>query len=151
MNSFFSLIFEPVYPAYNPSFQFVFSAGTIFFSHNKSTNSVFQPAYQHSRTGPFSPADTTTAPEAKKISSCYSERGEVEREKNRFINSTVTRYNILAVESEHPELYQGTLDISGQLRSLWTHAACVLEPNVLCYLLMVIVAEIGGRRPLKSV
>jgi hypothetical protein len=33
-------------------FQFVFLAGTIFFSHIKSTNSVFQPAYQHSRTGP---------------------------------------------------------------------------------------------------
>jgi hypothetical protein len=33
-------------------FQLVFSAGTIFFFHNKSANSVFQPAYQHSRTGP---------------------------------------------------------------------------------------------------
>jgi hypothetical protein len=29
-------------------FQLVFSIGTIFFSHNKSANSVFQPAYQHS-------------------------------------------------------------------------------------------------------
>jgi hypothetical protein len=38
----------PVYPAYNPSF----SAGTIFFSHNKSANNVFQSAYQYSRTGP---------------------------------------------------------------------------------------------------
>jgi hypothetical protein len=28
--------------------QLVFSAGTVFFSHNKSVNSVFQPAYQHS-------------------------------------------------------------------------------------------------------
>jgi hypothetical protein len=28
-----------------------FSTGTIFFSHNKSANSIFQPAYQHSRTG----------------------------------------------------------------------------------------------------
>jgi hypothetical protein len=26
----------------------------VFFSHNKSVNSVFQPAYQHSRTGPYS-------------------------------------------------------------------------------------------------
>jgi hypothetical protein len=34
-------------------FQLVFSAGTIFFSHNKSTNSVFQPAYQPRRTGPM--------------------------------------------------------------------------------------------------
>jgi hypothetical protein len=25
-----------------------------YFSHNKSTNSVFQPTYQHSRTGPIS-------------------------------------------------------------------------------------------------
>jgi hypothetical protein len=33
-------------------FQLVFSAGTVFFSHNKSANSVFQPAYQHSRTAP---------------------------------------------------------------------------------------------------
>jgi hypothetical protein len=32
-------------------FQFVFLAGTVFFSHNKSANSVFQPVYQHSRTG----------------------------------------------------------------------------------------------------
>jgi hypothetical protein len=39
----------PVHPAYNPSF----SAGTVFFSYNKSANSVFQPAYQHSRTGPM--------------------------------------------------------------------------------------------------
>jgi hypothetical protein len=31
-------------------FQLVFSAKTVFFSHNKSANSVFQPAYQHSRT-----------------------------------------------------------------------------------------------------
>jgi hypothetical protein len=35
-------------------FQFVFSAGTVFFYHNKSVNSVFQPAYQHSRTAPIS-------------------------------------------------------------------------------------------------
>jgi hypothetical protein len=33
-------------------FQLIFSAATIFFSHNKSANSVFQPAYQHSRTAP---------------------------------------------------------------------------------------------------
>jgi hypothetical protein len=33
-------------------FQLVFSAGTVFFSHNKSANSVFQLAYQHSRTAP---------------------------------------------------------------------------------------------------
>jgi hypothetical protein len=33
-------------------FQLVFSAGTVFFSHNKSVNSVFQPTYQYSRTGP---------------------------------------------------------------------------------------------------
>jgi hypothetical protein len=35
-------------------FQLVFSAGTVFFSHNQSANGVFQPAYQHSRTGPIS-------------------------------------------------------------------------------------------------
>jgi hypothetical protein len=34
------------------TFQFVFSAEIVFFSHNKSANSVFQSAYQHSRTGP---------------------------------------------------------------------------------------------------
>jgi hypothetical protein len=34
-------------------FQLVFSAGIVFFSHNKSANNVFQPAYQHSRTGPL--------------------------------------------------------------------------------------------------
>jgi hypothetical protein len=33
------------------TFQLVFSAGTVFFSRNKPTNNVFQPAYQHSRTG----------------------------------------------------------------------------------------------------
>jgi hypothetical protein len=37
-----------VHLIYNPSF----SAETIFFSHNKSANSVFQPAYQHSQTEP---------------------------------------------------------------------------------------------------
>jgi hypothetical protein len=42
-------------------FQLVFSAGTVFFSHNKSANSVFQPAYQHSRTGPISPTNSSTA------------------------------------------------------------------------------------------
>jgi hypothetical protein len=31
---------------------FFFPVGTIFLSHNKSANSVFQPAYQHSRTAP---------------------------------------------------------------------------------------------------
>jgi hypothetical protein len=36
-------------------FQLVFLAGTVFFSHNKSANSVFQPAYQHSRTAPSLP------------------------------------------------------------------------------------------------
>jgi hypothetical protein len=30
--------------------QLIFSAGTIFFSHKKSANSVFQPAYNSSRT-----------------------------------------------------------------------------------------------------
>jgi hypothetical protein len=34
------------------TFQLVFSAGIVFFSHNKLANSVFQPAYQRSRTGP---------------------------------------------------------------------------------------------------
>jgi hypothetical protein len=34
------------------TFQLVFSVGIVFFSHNKSANSVSQPAYQHSRTGP---------------------------------------------------------------------------------------------------
>jgi hypothetical protein len=33
--------------------QFVFSAGTVFFSHKKSANSVFQPAYNSSRTAPL--------------------------------------------------------------------------------------------------
>jgi hypothetical protein len=32
--------------------QLVFSARTVFFSHKKSANSVFQPAYNSSRTGP---------------------------------------------------------------------------------------------------
>jgi hypothetical protein len=32
----------PVHPAYNPYFSACFfSAGTVFFSHNKSANSVF--------------------------------------------------------------------------------------------------------------
>jgi hypothetical protein len=35
-------------------FQLVFSVGTVFFSHIKSANSVFQPAYEHSRTGSIS-------------------------------------------------------------------------------------------------
>jgi hypothetical protein len=34
--------------------QLVFSAGTVFFSQKKSANSVFQPAYNYSRTGPIS-------------------------------------------------------------------------------------------------
>jgi hypothetical protein len=34
-------------------FQLVFSAGIIFFSHNESANSIFQPAYQTNRTGPM--------------------------------------------------------------------------------------------------
>jgi hypothetical protein len=38
-----------VHPAYNP----YFSVGIVFFSYNKSANSVFQPAYQHSRTEPL--------------------------------------------------------------------------------------------------
>jgi hypothetical protein len=33
--------------------QLVFSAGTVFFSHKKSANSVFQPAYNSSRTAPM--------------------------------------------------------------------------------------------------
>jgi hypothetical protein len=32
--------------------QLVFSAGIVFFSHEKSANSVFQPAYNSSRTAP---------------------------------------------------------------------------------------------------
>jgi hypothetical protein len=43
---------EPVHPAYNPSFLAYFLIEIIFFSHNKSANSVFQPAYQPNRTGP---------------------------------------------------------------------------------------------------
>jgi hypothetical protein len=33
--------------------QLVFSAGTVFFSHKKSGNSVFQSAYNFSRTAPL--------------------------------------------------------------------------------------------------
>jgi hypothetical protein len=40
--------YGPVYPAYNPSFSTCFLAGTVFYSHNKSANSIFQPAYQRS-------------------------------------------------------------------------------------------------------
>jgi hypothetical protein len=36
-------------------FQLVFSAKTVFLSHNKSVNAIFQPAYQPSRTGPKVP------------------------------------------------------------------------------------------------
>jgi hypothetical protein len=39
-----------VHPIYNPSFLTFFSVRILFFSHNKSANGVFQPAYQHSRT-----------------------------------------------------------------------------------------------------
>jgi hypothetical protein len=45
------ITFGSVHLAYNPFFS-AFLAGTVFFSHNKSANSIFQPAYQHSRTGP---------------------------------------------------------------------------------------------------
>jgi hypothetical protein len=39
--SFFNIYIGHVYPAYNPSFSACFfSAGTIFFSHNKSGNSI---------------------------------------------------------------------------------------------------------------
>jgi hypothetical protein len=41
-----------VHPAYNPSFSACFFSRNSIFSHKKSVNSVFQPAYQHSRTGP---------------------------------------------------------------------------------------------------
>jgi hypothetical protein len=49
----------PVHLAYNPSysacvFSSVFQQSTqVFFSHKKSVNSVFQPAYNSSRTGPI--------------------------------------------------------------------------------------------------
>jgi hypothetical protein len=33
--------------------QLVFSAETVFFSHKKSANNVFQPAYNSSRTAPI--------------------------------------------------------------------------------------------------
>jgi hypothetical protein len=33
--------------------QLVFSTGTVFFSHKKSANSVFQSAYNSSRTAPM--------------------------------------------------------------------------------------------------
>jgi hypothetical protein len=33
--------------------QLIFSAGTVFFSHKKSDNSIFQPAYNSSRTAPI--------------------------------------------------------------------------------------------------
>jgi hypothetical protein len=39
-------------------FQLVFSDEIVFFSHNKSVNSIFQLAYQHSRTGPLPCAQT---------------------------------------------------------------------------------------------
>jgi hypothetical protein len=42
-------------------FQLIFSARTVIFSQNKSANSVFQPAYQHSRTGPTSYINDVTA------------------------------------------------------------------------------------------
>jgi hypothetical protein len=43
-------------------FRLVFSAGTVFFSHKKSANSVFQPAYNSSRTAPMSLQHTISAP-----------------------------------------------------------------------------------------
>jgi hypothetical protein len=43
----------PVHLAYNPSYSVCFfSVGTIFFSHKKSANSIFQLVYQLNRTGP---------------------------------------------------------------------------------------------------
>jgi hypothetical protein len=46
--------FGPVHLAYNSFYSACFSAGTIFFSHKKLVNSVFQPAYNSSRTAPSS-------------------------------------------------------------------------------------------------
>jgi hypothetical protein len=42
----------PVHPVYNPSFSACFFSQNSIFSHNKSATGVFQPAYQHSQTGP---------------------------------------------------------------------------------------------------
>jgi hypothetical protein len=42
----------PVHLAYNPSYSACFLVRIVFFSHKKSANSVFQPAYNSSRTGP---------------------------------------------------------------------------------------------------
>jgi hypothetical protein len=41
--------------------QLVFSAKTVFFSHKKSVNSVFQPAYNSSRTAPDTATDACFA------------------------------------------------------------------------------------------
>jgi hypothetical protein len=38
----------------NYTFQLVFPTETLFLSHNKSANDIFQPAYQLNRTGPTS-------------------------------------------------------------------------------------------------
>jgi hypothetical protein len=42
----------PVHQAYNPSYSACFFSRNSIFSHKKSANSVFQPAYNSSRTAP---------------------------------------------------------------------------------------------------
>jgi hypothetical protein len=58
--------YESVHPAYNPSFSACFFSRNNIFSHTKSVNSVFQPAYQPSQTGLYLLAgvNTTTSTEA---------------------------------------------------------------------------------------
>jgi hypothetical protein len=68
--------------------QLVFSAGTVFFSHKKSANSVFQPAYNSSRTAPIG-----------RFSYCLLSENLLTLTKE-FRNSKRTRNSVATVEPE---------------------------------------------------
>jgi hypothetical protein len=53
---------ELLHLAYNLSFSAYFLVRTIFFSHNKSANRIFQPSYRHIRTRPAPSAAATEPP-----------------------------------------------------------------------------------------
>jgi hypothetical protein len=61
--------------------QLVFSAGTVFFSHKKSANSVFQPAYNSSRTAPLE-----IKRRSKTLKKLCGEDGEPQRDASSRLN-----------------------------------------------------------------
>jgi hypothetical protein len=113
--------------------QLVFSAGTLFFSHKKSANSVFQPAYNSSRTAPLYASASRRPPDLrllleKKIALPFTFRFQKQQYAMKQILESTSTINYIHARLRTPLLITWSTHIKGSLKTLAAAGRCPTLP-----------------------